>query len=101
MDKPNVNVEERPRASVLAVSGLVVLSAVNAGLSAGLDRLHHLACQGVAERMYRQGETKESLLRKVEGLPVPAQLKDVVRQNVQSLTQEPEAIEVESIVEEV
>ena len=99
MDKPKmprINVEERLRALSPGVSGLVLLSAVNAGL----ERIHERAYQGVVDGMYRQGETQESILRKVEGLPIPPQLKVRVIEHVETLGSERPAIEVESTVEE-
>lgn len=94
---PRINVEEKLRSLSPGVSGLVVLSAVNAGF----ERLHERAYQSVVDRMYRQGETQESLLQKVESLPIPPQLKDRVIGHVETLGSGRPAIEIEATVEEV
>ncbi|MBR3160577.1 MAG: hypothetical protein IKF14_15940 [Atopobiaceae bacterium] len=97
MDKTDVNVEQKPRVPSLGMSGLVLLSIANEGLG----RVHEFAYKRMVERMYRQGETRESLLQKVERLPIPAGAKDVVARHVESFGEEPPAIEVESTVEDV
>lgn len=99
MDKPKmprINVEEKLRALSPGVSGLVLLSALNEGV----EWLHERAYQGVIERMYRQGETEESLLQTVEGLPIPPQLKARVIEHVETLGSAQPAIEIEATVED-
>lgn len=98
MDMPKINVEGgKRRASkpgLLGVSALVVLSAASEGVS----RVH----QRLVERMYRKGETKDSLIRTLDEYPLPGGVRKLVTSYVETSNGvEPPSIEVESIVEDV
>ncbi len=98
MSNPTVNVDDdKPRATPLGVSGLVILSAIGEGL----DRAHRAVYRRMTDRLYSKGETKESLLQRVEALPLPPQLKGVVSKQVENNAEERTAIEIEVTVEEV
>lgn len=92
MGRPTIHVEHRKRLPSLRMSGLVLLSAA----SEGAER----AYQHAVERMYRRGETRESLLCELENVRLPAGLKKLASERVQSRSQEVSStIEVESFVE--
>lgn len=92
MGRPTIHVEHKKRMPSLRVSGLVLLSAA----SAGVER----AYQRAIERMYRRGETRESLLCELEHVRLPAGLKKLASERVQSRSQVVSStIEVESFVE--
>ncbi|MBR3317443.1 MAG: hypothetical protein IKG21_06475 [Atopobiaceae bacterium] len=98
MSRPTIRVEGgKRRASKpgpLGVSALVLLSAA----SEGLDRAH----QRLVSRLYRRGETKDSLIRTVEEYPLPSRVKGLVATRMTTSDDaEPSGIEVESIVEVV
>ena len=97
MDKPKVNVGDLLHLDALGMSGLVLLSAVGEGMS----RVHQKAYKRVVDRLYRGGETKDSLLRQTEALPIPPQLKDAIAKHVEALSEGQSGIEIEVTVEEV
>ena len=92
MGRPTIHVEHRKRLPSLRMSGLVLLTAA----SEGVER----AYQRAIERMYRRGETRESLLCELENVRLPAGLKKLASERVQSRSQDVSStIEVESFVE--
>lgn len=96
MANPKISVEtsRAPRLTGLAVPGLLILAAT----AAGLERAH----QRLVQHMYRRGETKESLIRKIDRYPLPRGFKSLVGERVASADEAlPACVEVESTVEDV
>ena len=95
MANPKINVETGrvPRPPSLAVAGLVILSAA----TAGIDRMQ----RRLVEHMYRRGETRESLMSKIDRYPLPKGFKLLMGEQVTSVENAaPSSIEVESVVED-